>query len=148
MRVPGTYALVLRVDGAAQIEIGRLGTFQVLDGYYLYVGSALGGLRQRLARYRTSSRRRHWHIDYLLTCARVVQVWSLPSMDRLECAWARSAQRIPEAQMPIRKFGSSDCGCLGHLIHFQCEPDHSLFARLIGLPSPDLLQVEILLDDS
>ena len=148
MRVPGTYALVLRMDNSAEIEIGRLGAFEVPDGYYLYIGSALGGLRQRLARYGSLPRRRHWHIDYLLARARVLRVWSFPSTDRLECVWARTAQRIPGARVPIRRFGSSDCGCPSHLIHFPCEPDHNLFARLIGLPSPDLLQVEILVDGS
>lgn len=146
--MPGTYALVVRVDASAEVEIGRLGTFQVPEGYYLYVGSALGGLRQRLARYEGRPRRQHWHIDYLLPYARVLRVWSFPSTDRLECAWARAALRIPGARVLIRKFGASDCRCTGHLFHFRDEPDHELFARLIGLRSPDLLQVEIRVDGS
>jgi sugar fermentation stimulation protein A len=135
------------MDAAAELEIGRLGTFLVQEGYYLYVGSALGGLQQRLARYEVRcSRRLHWHIDYLLTCARVLRVWSFSSADRLECAWARAALRIPNANIPIRKFGASDCSCTGHLIHFPEEPDHALFARLIGLRSPDLLKVKSHMD--
>ena len=59
MRTPGIYALVLRVEASTEMAIGRLGRANVPEGYYLYLGSALGGLSQRLARHQTSPHRIH-----------------------------------------------------------------------------------------
>ena len=77
----------------------------------------------------------------------MVQIWSFPSGDRRECGWAGAALRIPGAEVPIRGFGSSECSCPAHPIHFLSQPDPRLFARLIGLPSPELLQVEVPVKD-
>jgi Uri superfamily endonuclease len=43
----GTYAFIASVPQMKHIEIGRLGVFDLLPGFYAYVGSAFGagGLR-------------------------------------------------------------------------------------------------------
>ena len=48
----GTYVLIVSVTQMKRLEIGRLGTFDVVPGFYAYVGSAFGagGLRTRMAR--------------------------------------------------------------------------------------------------
>jgi Uri superfamily endonuclease len=122
---PGTYCLVLRLPEAAQVTPGRLGTFELAAGWYLYIGSALGGLRGRLLRHLRTEKRRRWHIDYLLSgagpgethgVAEIVGAWWVESTGRLECEWAQTAIGWPGASVPIPRFGSSDCRCRAHLV--------------------------------
>jgi len=142
---PGTYALLLKLDKQERITIGKLGTFDFPGGYYLYVGSALGpgGLRARLARHRLGNenasqssssqtgKRLHWHIDYLLQWAQLIEVWRVASEERLECKWSRVARRLSGAQVPVQGFGSSDCHCPAHLIYFSARPNREQFERAI-----------------
>jgi len=58
-----------------RLRIGKLGIHNLPHGYYVYVGSALGGLASRLRRHLRSEKRLHWHIDYLLRQAAVAQIW-------------------------------------------------------------------------
>lgn len=129
----GTYALVLYLDHETRIVIGRLGTFDLPAGYYLYVGSALGpgGLEARLARHFRAEKRLRWHIDHLLEHAQIVEVWTASSENRLECLWAQAARELPGAQIPVPGFGSSDCRCPAHLVHFATRPSLALFAERI-----------------
>jgi Uri superfamily endonuclease len=128
---PGTYVLILHLSGEASISIGRLGTFGLPVGYYLYVGSARGpgGLRARLQRHLRREKPQHWHIDYLLSVSNVVEVWSTVSPRRLECLWAQVLLKMPGASTPALRFGSSDCGCPTHLIHFTSQPSLQVFGR-------------------
>lgn len=116
---PGTYALVLALDRPRRIVIGRLGVFDFPAGWYVYAGSALGpgGLAARVARHLRREKRLHWHIDYLLRHARVVEVWIRAGPERCECAWARAAAALPGATIAVPRFGASDCRCAGHLVY-------------------------------
>jgi len=141
----GTYALLLKLDKQDRIAVGKLGTFDFPAGYYLYVGSALGpgGLRARLARHRRSresssgsnrgqtGQKLHWHIDYLLQRAQLIEVWSVASAERLECKWGQVARRLSGAQVPVRGFGSSDCRCPAHLIYFNARPSRQRFEQAL-----------------
>jgi Uri superfamily endonuclease len=129
----GTYALLLRLGEPKEIIVGRRGRFPFPAGYYLYVGSALGpgGLEARLARHIRAKKRLHWHIDYLLEHAQVVEVWTASSDERLECQWAEIARGLPGATVPVPYFGSSDCRCPAHLVHFTTRPSLALFAERI-----------------
>jgi Uri superfamily endonuclease len=145
---PGTYALLLKLDKQERITIGKLGTFDFPAGYYLYVGSALGpgGLRARLARHQHGSesslqsssgqtdKKLHWHIDYLLQRAQLIEVWNIASKERLECKWGEAARRLSGAQVPVRGFGSSDCRCPTHLIHFSVRPNREQFEQALQKP--------------
>jgi Uri superfamily endonuclease len=128
----GTYALVLHLEGNEEITVGKLGTFTFPAGYYLYVGSALGpgGLEARLARHRRRDKKLHWHIDYLLEHAQLVEVWSAASTDKLECVWAQAARKLRGAEMPVPGFGSSDCRCPSHLIYLGRKPTYEEFTSL------------------
>ena len=46
---PGTYQLVLFLPEDITLQVGALGVFRFPAGRYVYTGSALGGLRRRLA---------------------------------------------------------------------------------------------------
>lgn len=114
----GTYALVLYLSCARTIRIGRLGTFRFPRGYYIYIGSALNGLDARLARHLRQTKKKFWHIDYLLEHARIKQVWTHQGTERWECLWAHAALALPQAQVVVPRFGASDCQCPTHLIYF------------------------------
>ena len=112
-----------------EIAVGKLGSFALPAGYYLYVGSAqgTGGLSARLARHRRRDKKLHWHIDYLLEHAQLVEVWSAASTDKLECLWAQAARELPDSQIPVPGFGASDCYCPSHLIYLARKPTYEEF---------------------
>ncbi len=73
----------------------------------------------------------HWHIDYLLQRAQLIEVWSTVSEERLECKWGEAARRLTGAKTLVPGFGSSDCHCPAHLIYFGTRPDREHFERAL-----------------
>lgn len=131
----GTYILVVRVPEAMPVCGGGLGVFDLQAGYYLYVGSALRGLRARLLRHLRAEKRLHWHIDYLLAVAPVVEVWAHCGKERYECAWARTLAASGDLLPSAARFGSSDCDCPTHLFYSPGRPRlQALLALLPGAP--------------
>jgi Uri superfamily endonuclease len=118
LRVGGTYALIVWLDEAQEISIGRLGSFAFPRGSYVYVGSALGpgGLASRLSRHLRKGKRLRWHVDYLLERAEVASVHIQCSKERLECRWARQLLAAAPKGVIVPRFGSSDCDCPAHLL--------------------------------
>lgn len=119
---PGTYVLVIALSEPVRLEVGGLGAHDFRAGYYLYVGSALNGLRNRVARHIRKEKRLHWHIDYLLQVATVVDVWRHMGPERLECAWAEALERSGQVERVVKDFGASDCRCGGHLFYSAARP--------------------------
>jgi Uri superfamily endonuclease len=119
---PGTYVLVMRLEAERTLLVGRLGEARLAPGYYLYVGSALGGLRARLARHLRCEKRRHWHIDYVLEAAHIIEVWYAASPERIECIWARRLAASACLVTAIGRFGASDCACASHLFYAAERP--------------------------
>ncbi len=128
----GTYVLIIDLDREATIAVGKLGRFAFPTGYYVYVGSAHGGLFQRVRRHVSKDKKLRWHIDYLLEVAIVVEVWYTLDDERLECQWASTAKEMPKAQIITPGFGSSDCRCPSHLIYFPRLPSFELFQKRLG----------------
>ena len=125
----GTYALILELDVDTTISVGKLGLFKFPEGYYIYIGSALGGLTSRVNRHLSPLKRIHWHVDYLLQSARVVDIWSISNDERLECEWSKAARGLPMAQDIVPGFGSSDCRCPSHLVHLKTKPSFDMFRK-------------------
>ncbi len=116
---PGCYALVLAIDAALTVAVGRLGQRDLPPGTYAYCGSAQGpgGLRARVGRHLRGTGAVHWHVDRLRSMARVEAVWLWPGAPRdFECEAAAVLAAVSGASRPIPRFGSSDCGCAGHLV--------------------------------
>ena len=110
----GTYALLVHVPYELALNVGELGTLSFKPGYYAYIGSALGGLEQRIGRHLRGEKKIYWHIDHLLLHARAVDVIVARGEERKECAVAKGlAKNLPG----IRGFGSSDCECESHLFY-------------------------------
>jgi len=117
MDEPGVYQLHLFVPKQARVKVGKLGVFLFPAGRYIYSGSALSGLSRRVSRHQRREKRLHWHIDYLLRHARIERIDTLPTQQRLECALNAYAFEQPGARVIVKGFGSSDCGCLAHLVY-------------------------------
>ena len=115
--VPGTYVLVIELERDICIQVGSLGIRPFKKGIYLYVGSALGGLKARLARHLCQEKRIHWHIDSLLEQGQVREIWYHLSPKRHECTWARVLASLPGVCPFSAPFGASDCACKTHLFY-------------------------------
>ena len=129
-RLPGSYALICQLEKAEAIRIGRLGIFSFEPGHYIYVGSALGpgGLAGRLERHLDKDRKvSHWHIDYLTDIAMVKQVWYYQKDRRYEHDWAARLSRNEDFQLPVPRFGASDCRCPAHLFYFEAPVFPAVF---------------------
>ena len=132
----GLYQILFRIDAAATVRVGRLGTFRFPAGDYVYTGSAKGGLEARIGRHLRSASegqaRSHWHIDYLLPHGRILAVVRFPFTeggepcpgecdfnvgDPNECDLNRRLPRSIAAAIPAPGFGSSDCRCESHLVY-------------------------------
>lgn len=121
---PGTYVLALELPSSADVAVGARGVISFKAGAYAYVGSAMNGLRQRVARHLRSEKKMHWHIDYLLQEARVAKVWHTVGQRR-ECELAAALAARFDA---VDRFGCSDCSCRSHL--FRAGSDAALSREL------------------
>ena len=122
----GSYILVIQIPETTEITIGALGNILFNEGFYLYIGSAMGSygsatLDNRVKRHVLSSnnKKTHWHIDYLLNYERsiITRLYLIPSLSRLECIIAKEIMDLSDGK--IENFGSSDCACSSHLYYFQ-----------------------------
>ena len=122
-RAPGTYLLLLYLAESARLRVGRLGPVDAPAGWYIYVGSALGGLGPRLGRHARRDKPRHWHIDTLRETSVLVAIAVRPGPNRVECETAETVASLAGASRPVRGFGSSDCRCRAHLFHLPDRPE-------------------------
>lgn len=83
--IPGRYQLLIGLKQPARIRVGALGVCQFPAGWYVYTGSARGGLAQRISRHLRADRRLHWHVDYLLAAADHVEAFFLAGLEVSEC---------------------------------------------------------------
>ena len=117
----GSYQLYILVKETTILNIGSLGKASFPKGYYVYTGSAMLGLRQRVGRHLRKEKKIRWHIDYLLADSKVeiADVKLFPSIKREECKKNLKMLKKPGAWIPVKGFGSSDCNqCPAHLIGF------------------------------
>ena len=121
----GVYTLVILLATHKDISIGRLGTHQLPEGCYLYTGSALGkgafSLEGRISRHLRTTKKKKWHIDYLLADdeTEVRAVIAAETTREMECLVNQHLKRMLKAKIVMRGFGSSDCrkGCGSHLLY-------------------------------
>jgi len=132
----GTYVLIVSVAQMQRLEIGKLGVFDIVPGFYAYVGSAFGagGLRARVSHHLESSAAPHWHIDYFLGAAEPVEVWFTTAARKLEHHWAGLLQNATHFRVPIPRFGSSDYhrSRSSHLFYSKRRPSFRWFQQQLG----------------
>lgn len=118
----GSYLLVLHLPQGRRIRVGALGSLLFRKGYYIYVGSSMDHLSQRMERHRHLRKRHRWHIDELRAVAQFHSILPIRSSERLECHIAKAIGEISEWSM--EGFGSTDCSCPTHLFGFSKDPLH------------------------
>jgi len=91
-KVKGSYILLIELASSKDILIGKLGCISFPQAFYAYVGSAMNGLEARLAHHLRDSKKLHWHIDYLLEEARILQVMLFPCEPFIFCHSERSEE--------------------------------------------------------
>jgi Uri superfamily endonuclease len=113
----GAYALILRLEKEAAIDLPRLSPAPIAPGWYLYAGSAYGpgGLRARLARHFRPAKKLHWHIDRLTSIYAPAAALSVPGGD--ECAVVSELIASGTFRFAFAGFGATDCRqCKSHLL--------------------------------
>lgn len=123
MKDSGCYQLLIYLGKPCRIRVGRLGIFDFPAGWYVYTGSALGGLSFRIKRHLQRKKRLHWHIDYLLQHGRITGIKKCLTTKRKECSLNVRLFNFFKAKMLVKKFGSTDCRCKTHLAYFEKKPD-------------------------
>lgn len=116
----GIYVLIIHVKKKLHIKIGALGTANLEEGKYAYVGSAQKNLEHRVRRHLRKDKRKFWHIDYLLAndAAEVVGVRYKSGDKAEEC---KVAQLIAKQGKAVEGFGASDCHCISHLFQIESQ---------------------------
>lgn len=137
----GTYIMILHADQPAVRRIGRLETFWLPAGFFLYVGSACGGggVRARTTRHGHSTACRMWNLDHIKAIARPVEVWWTHHgrEETVECPWALALAELPDYLCPAPGFGSNDCkSCPAHFYHTLKRPSCQAFAAVVGQETP------------
>jgi Uri superfamily endonuclease len=130
----GIYALVMRLPKPISLCVGRLGTWALKAGFYVYVGSACGpgGLKARVGRHLRADKPLRWHIDYLRPFTHIRQVHYSVALEESECSWSQALAALSYATIPIPGFGASDCrsGCASHLVRVNARGASSITSVL------------------
>lgn len=117
----GAYMILAHLENDSPIRIGHLGTYNFSKGFYIYVGSAMNGLAQRIGRHKRPEKKMHWHIDYFLKVAKIKKICAIQSGINIECNLSRKILSVGD-EIPVPRFGSSDCKCRAHLYFFRKNP--------------------------
>lgn len=122
-----TYVLLIYVKSEVEKIVGKLGKLRFEAGYYAYVGSAKLNFKQRIKRHFSKEKRLFWHIDYLLIERDVVIKAVFFTRKAIE---HKIAKKFCEFGFDVMKrFGSSDCSCPGHLFRVL---DKNVFEKKMG----------------
>ncbi|MBQ6629851.1 MAG: GIY-YIG nuclease family protein [Methanobrevibacter sp.] len=112
----GCYCLIINLENKTEIRIGKkLGKLKFDKGYYIYVGSAMNSLENRLNRHLMKTKKLHWHIDYLLKEAEITEI-IYNENKKVEC---ELSQYLSTKTGGVKDFGCSDCDCKSHLYYFK-----------------------------
>ena len=115
--------MILKIDKNLKITTGNHGKITVPADWFLYAGRASRGLAKRLERHRKRQKVVHWHIDHLTTHRQVTIHDILIFADNPdgECEIIRKCLDYPSTQVPVTRFGNSDCteGCPSHLVRLK-----------------------------
>ncbi|HOK18678.1 MAG TPA: GIY-YIG nuclease family protein [Caldisericia bacterium] len=110
----GIYILLIEIDKNIKIEIGSLGKINFDKRIYSYIGSVQNNLEKRAQRHKVKNKKLRWHIDYLLKnkSVKILKILYKNTGRKEEC---KIAKRLSKTEIPISKFGCSDCDCKSHL---------------------------------
>jgi Uri superfamily endonuclease len=126
----GVYLLKLKLEENKNIKIGALGEKEFPAGYFFYAGTAQKNLQPRIKRHYSKDKKLHWHIDYLLNEAELIDdyVFELPRAG--EC-FLTEFMKSKGAEVLIDGFGASDCSCSSHLLYFPIKKGDKIINILL-----------------
>jgi Uri superfamily endonuclease len=109
----GSYQIHILVKRKRRIKIGAIGDCLFPKGNYVYTGSAMKSLNQRVERHKRSDKKLRWHIDYLLAdkCVQIIKIDVFQSIEREECTRNLDLLNSGNYETIISGFGASDCRC-------------------------------------
>lgn len=141
--LPGTYLLLFHNRINQAIEIGKIGTMEVQQGYYLYVGSAFGsgGIKARVNRHIRQDKTLKWHIDYLRSHCCLERVFINYSANKQESNWVEKLQQQSSFSTGFNGFGASDSHHSSHLFFSPSLPTNRKISHT--LKTKDLTCLEI-----
>ncbi|SJZ42151.1 GIY-YIG nuclease family protein [Selenihalanaerobacter shriftii] len=113
----GIYNLIIHLPEDVEIKVGSLGKLNFKEGYYIYTGTAQRNLTARVARHKRKKKKLHWHIDYLLQKAEVIDIKKWPGDKEFECKIHQTLLNNLNLVEPVSGFGASDCNCNSHLLY-------------------------------
>jgi len=113
----GVYLLYIKTKENIEIEVGALGEIKFPAGKYFYAGTAQKNLAARIKRHYSSEKKLHWHIDYLLQKADILDDFIFEFPREGECFLA-DLLKNKGGKIKAAGFGASDCSCGSHLIYF------------------------------
>jgi Uri superfamily endonuclease len=122
----GAYGLVIALRNSQEMSIGSARILFFKKGYYFYAGSAMNGIENRVNYHLTTNKKFHWHIDYFLEKASIIEVYVKENTIREECTIAQMFHGTLE---PIAGFGCTDCRCASHLFYGPLHTIHSTIQR-------------------
>lgn len=110
----GCYLLLIEVKKDISKRIGSLGELEFEKGWYVYIGSGMNGIEERVERHLREEKKKFWHIDYLLDDknTKIKKVFYKESKEKEEC---KIAKKISKIGLGVKNFGCSDCDCGSHL---------------------------------
>jgi Uri superfamily endonuclease len=123
----GSYILFIEVKEDIEIVIGKLGKLIFKKGFYVYVGSALNNLESRINRHLKSDKKIHWHIDYLLKHADIIDVFFKERSKKEEC---KISNEFEKRLKYLKGFGCSDCKCKSHLFYGKYDEIKNIVNKL------------------
>jgi len=123
----GSYLLLMELSKDRKISVGKLGEIEFKKGIYVYVGSALNGIENRLNRHLRKNKKLHWHIDYLLKNAEIIDILYNENDSKQECFIAK---QLNDKLSIISGFGCSDCRCKSHLFYGSYKQIKDIIAKL------------------
>jgi Uncharacterized conserved protein len=115
LSLKGSYILIIKNNKEIKIKIGKIGKRKFKKGYYIYIGSAKRKYKSRILRYIKRIKRKHWHIDYLISNKNVVIIGFILAFNKSECEIAEFFYN--NKLQYVNKFGCSDCQCKSHLYY-------------------------------
>ena len=135
-RRKGSYVLVFESAAEHAVTVGAMGEVAIRPGYYLYIGSAFGagGVHARVSRHLRVDKKMHWHIDYVRPFLHPVAVWGSYDAERREHQWAQMIGAWAGVQIPVARFGASDCACASHFF-WLAKPAGADYACRIFAPT-------------
>jgi Uri superfamily endonuclease len=124
----GAYILLIELSNNQKIQIGKLGNIFFKKGFYFYIGSSMNNLEKRISRHLNEDKKFHWHIDYLLKKAIILEIYLKKNTIKEECKIVNIFCK--EKIEKVAGFGCSDCNCKSHLFYGKKDDILNLISKI------------------